>query len=150
MIRESIAWLAVRRPVRVASTPKPAPFIKCIEANIRQIKSKETTTTICWSSLEQQIFFLLSESWVLIPLINDSPSIMRHYNFVPTAFWNTAHYNMDGATVTMKPSYVLGLSLSFYARDISFRSLDLLIFRYLRTSTEGSCSPSSCYLKSAK
>jgi hypothetical protein len=46
---------------------------------------------------------------------------MRHYNFVPTASWNTAHYNMDGATVNMKPSHVLGpLSVPFHARDISF------------------------------
>ena len=150
---ESIAWLAVRIPVGNASTPKHAPSIKCIETNIKQIKSKETTTTttIGWSSMEQEIFFLLSKSWVLPPLINDSPSIMRHHNFVPTASWNTAHYNRDGATVTMKPSHVLGFCLFHSTHEISrLGSLVFLTVRCLRTSKEGSCSPSSWYLKSAK
>jgi hypothetical protein len=35
-----------KNTVRNASTPKHAPSKKCTEAKIKQIKSKETTTTI--------------------------------------------------------------------------------------------------------
>jgi hypothetical protein len=60
------------------------------------------------SGMEKEISFLLSKRWVLIPLIKDAASIMRHHNFVPTASWNTARRYTEGAMVSMKPS---GLSL---------------------------------------
>lgn len=121
-----------------------APPIKCTEAKIKQIKSQEIIT-IGPSSMEQEISFLLSKCWVVIPLINDSPSIMRHYNFVPTAHYNTAHYNTEGAVDTLKPSHVLQFLFHSQHEISRLRSLVLLMLRFLRTSTEGSCPLSFIY-----